>query len=389
MLWKPRRGATASAEAFISARTLFIELNHEAVWNPWIRDERKADIDGAAEIMGQWQRAEPGHRHLSLKQWEAQQARRERQQEKQHAKDDARRERDKERYDEQRSTARLRLSEVQSRLDYEEAELAGHRDGSKFAAMDSTRREQAVKELEENIERLQVEIEQLTPLVGDPEDIVDERGWLPRDRREQTWWSYRLDRERKVRDLKAKLPGLEDALKTSTDRAERGELRTKLDEATRERDRLVTEGPFTAEEMCSECATPMAHHGWVWRPGHPCPAWPGWAARMREAQRMLEEFAKRREAEPPPSPKPKPQPLAVVPSGLPIAEVVAKLSELQVQYPAAEVRRGRANRWELWAPEEADQLLVSLALRQNRSLPLDDRTHCLDVGCRRCGRVPS
>ena len=60
MLWKPRRGATASAEAFISARTLFIELNHEAVWNPWIRDERKADIDGAAEIMGQWQRAEPG-----------------------------------------------------------------------------------------------------------------------------------------------------------------------------------------------------------------------------------------------------------------------------------------------------------------------------------------
>ena len=50
-------------------------------------------------------------------------------------------------------------------------------------------------------------------------------GWLPRDRREQTWWSYRLDRERKVRDLKAKLPGLEDALKTSTDRAERGELR--------------------------------------------------------------------------------------------------------------------------------------------------------------------
>ena len=102
MLWKPRRGATASAEEFIAARTLFIELNHDAMWNPWIRDEREADIDAAAEIMGQWQRAEPGHRHLSLKQWEAQQARRERKREQQRAKDEARRERDKARYDEQR-----------------------------------------------------------------------------------------------------------------------------------------------------------------------------------------------------------------------------------------------------------------------------------------------
>ena len=69
---------------------------------------------------------------------------------------------------------------------------------------------------------------------------------------------------------------------------------------------------------------------------------------------MLEDFSKRREAEAPTLPTPKPQPLAIVPSGLPIAEVVAKLSELQEQYPDAEVRRGRANRWELWAPEAAD-----------------------------------
>jgi hypothetical protein len=66
---------------------------------------------------------------------------------------------------------------------------------------------------------------------------------------------------------------------------------------------------------------------------------------------MLEEFSKRREVEPPTPPKPKPQPLAVIPSGLGIAEVVATLSELQAQYPDAEVRRGRANRWELWAPQ--------------------------------------
>jgi hypothetical protein len=57
-------------------------------------------------------------------------------------------------------------------------------------------------------------------------------------------------------------------------------------------------------------------------------------------------------ADAPPQPsKPKRQPLAVVPSGLPIAEVVEQLQKLQKQHPDAEVRRGRANRWELWPKE--------------------------------------
>jgi hypothetical protein len=348
MLWKPRPGATASAEEFIAARMLFIELNNDAVWNPWIRDERAADIDQAVEVMGKWQRAEPGHRHLSLKQREAQQARRERKREQQRAKDNARRERDKARFDEERATARLRLIEVQASLDHGLTELAGFRDGTKFPAMDPKRRTSEIEELEQKVERLHPEVERLTPIVGDPEDVVDAHGWLPRDRRQQTWWSYWLDRERKVRDLKQKLPELEAAPKATTDRAERRDRRAKLADANRDLERLIAEGPFTAEEMCSECATPMALHGWVWPPGHPCRAWPGWAARMREVRQMLETFAKRREAEATPPAKPKPQPLAVVPSGLPIAEVVAKLTELQARFPDAEVRRGRTNRWELW-----------------------------------------
>lgn len=353
VLWKPRPGATASAEEFIAARTLFIEFNNDASWNPWLRDERAADIDEAAEVMRQWKRAEPGHRHLSLKQWEARQARHERQLEKQRAKDAARRDHDKARYDEHRATARLRLIEMQSSLDHGLAELAGFRDGTKYPAMDPKRRATEIEDLEQKVERLRAEVDGLTPIVGDPEDVVDEHGWLPRDRREQTWWSYRLDRERKVCELKQQLPELEAALQGAIDRAERRERRDKLAAATRDLDRLIAEGPFTTEEMCSECATPLAHHGWVWPPGHPCPAWPGWAARMREARRMLETFAQRRGAEALPTAKPKPQPLAVVPSGLPIADVVAKLTELQAQFPDAEVRRGRANRWELWAPDGA------------------------------------
>lgn len=44
----------------------------------------------------------------------------------------------------------------------------------------------------------------------------------------------------------------------------------------------------------------------------------------------------------------KPQPLATIQSGLPIAEIASRLQQLQAQFPDAEVRRGRANRWELW-----------------------------------------
>jgi hypothetical protein len=72
---------------------------------------------------------------------------------------------------------------------------------------------------------------------------------------------------------------------------------------------------------------------------------------MREARQMLETFKKHRDPRGLPPAETKPWPLAIVPSGLPIAEVVAKLTELQQQFPGAEVRRVRANRWELWNPD--------------------------------------
>ena len=55
-------------------------------------------------------------------------------------------------------------------------------------------------------------------------------------------------------------------------------------------------------------------------------------------------------------PQPKPEPLAVVPSGLPIADVMQRLVEIQKQHPDAVVKRGRADRWEVWPntrPEDA------------------------------------
>jgi hypothetical protein len=48
------------------------------------------------------------------------------------------------------------------------------------------------------------------------------------------------------------------------------------------------------------------------------------------------------------SPPPKPKPLAVIASGLPIAEVIRQLIDLRTKFPTARVRRGNRNRWETW-----------------------------------------
>jgi hypothetical protein len=60
---------------------------------------------------------------------------------------------------------------------------------------------------------------------------------------------------------------------------------------------------------------------------------------------MIAAAVKDKPAEPPP---PKPEPLAVIASGLPIAEVMRRLANVQARYPNAHVRRGNRNRWEIW-----------------------------------------
>ena len=110
-----------------------------------------------------------------------------------------------------------------------------------------------------------------------------------------------------------------------------------------------------ADDMCADCPTPATKHGWASPPAErPCSAWPGWGAKLRQTWKMLDGMAAQneaRKAEATPQPQ-KPEPLAVIPSGRLIAEVVQQLQELQQKFPDAEVRRGRANRWELWRKAE-------------------------------------
>lgn len=65
---------------------------------------------------------------------------------------------------------------------------------------------------------------------------------------------------------------------------------------------------------------------------------------------ILSSAAARQETTGPPAPKP--QPIAILKSGTPIDQVIAELTRISAEHPEAEVRRGNANRWEIW-PRQA------------------------------------
>jgi hypothetical protein len=347
MLWKPERGATTTADEFITARNLFLELNEDSRWNPWVREDRSADISAALEIMDQWQRAEPGHRMLTIDEFEAKMAKRQRERKQRRAERDAERVARKPKYDPERAHARLAVLEHQSVVEHELAEVASFRDGSSFPRMDPQRRQEKIAELDASIEHRRTEIQHLAAVVGDSEEVIGEGGWLPQERRERMLEYYTYERQAEVRKLRKEVSALNTKIEATTDKKECRELKSQLAAITRRLDALLGVPPLTPDDMCSDCPTPIAQHGWVTPPfDGPCPAWPGWAARLRRAREILTAGAREAKAAAPPAPKP--EPLAIVPSGLPIAEVTQRLMEIEKKYPDAEVRRGRANRWEVW-----------------------------------------
>jgi len=217
--------------------------------------------------------------------------------------------------------------------------------------MPPERRREEIARLGTSVASLRESVDELAAAVGDPEAVPDEHGWLPGDRREQMLMIFRPGRERDVRALRAQLAEFRAQLDSAAGRPARADLRAALDRASRRLDGLLDIPALTAGDMCSECPAPMSRHGWVTPPFQgPCPGWPGWAARLRKARAILDTAPAR--AKPPPCSEPKPQPLAVVPSQLPISEVIARLAEIRDKYPDAEVRRGRANRWEVWPTDK-------------------------------------
>lgn len=348
-LWRAKPGATSTFEESVVARELFIDLHADEFWNPWRMEEQAAELERAERIMREWERAEPGFRRKTKRQLEAEMARWDREFERKRAKREQQRQDNLKRYDPERAQARLSLLEHQCALASRTEELAKMCSGEAFPLMDPKRRADEVAALEAAVAGHQTAVDQLAPVVGAPEDVVDANGYLPRDRRHSTLFWYRERRIAEVREMRDELPKLQAQIKAIEDRQERSKLKARHDVIKWRLDKPLAVPRLEAEDMCADCPMPAHEHGYVTPPfDGPCPAWPAWGARMKEARAMLVRMAEANRARNAIPAPPKPEPLAVMPSGLPIAQVVQRLQELQQQYPDAEVRRGRANRWELW-----------------------------------------
>lgn len=348
MLWKPKPGAKTTAEEFIDARTTMIAIHEDSVWNPWVRDDRADELEQAQRKFGEWTRAEPDFKQMTLAQWKARERRLDSKLKKQHEEEDRARVERRAQYDPAREADRLALLELENGQRRCQREHDGLVDRTLFPAMDDVRRVAKVEECAVQLLRYQAEVATLRDRVGDPERVVDEHGGLPSERREFARMMLSIRRQSEVKELRDKVRDLTDALAATKGRESRAKVRDELAKASRRLEMWLALPPVADQEMCSECYSLTVWHesGTLGDLHGPCPSWPRWSARLQKVREMLLSFDK--DQKPEPVPPPTPQPIATLKLGLPIGDVIARLTELQAQYPDAEVRRGRANRWEIW-----------------------------------------
>lgn len=351
MLWKPREGATATADDFVTARALIVALAGDR-WNPWEREDRASEFDAAAAVFEQWTRAEPGFRQMTGDEVKAWLAEMDAEFQREHAERERLRSQRQALYDESRYRARLALREQQSILDHASRSRDELLAKTRFPLMDDRRREQEISEQEEKIASAGEQIAALETQVGDCETVVDWYGCLPADRRASALISFRLWREQQVHDLREVVLRHNSDMKAADDKARRGKLRIELDLASGKLTTLLAISPLTVDDMCGDCDRPARWHGWT-SSGYlallgqgPCPAWPQWSERIDRARKMFLTAAPTRAATTPEVPRP--QPLAVIPSGLPIDEVITQLTKIRDEHPTSQVRRGNRNRFEVW-----------------------------------------
>ncbi len=247
--------------------------------------------------------------------------------------------------------SRLVLLELEGWLAMQQLQRQGLLDETLFPSMDAGRRADRVRECDREIAACQRRLDEVRDIVAGPERVVDRDGYLPAERRELSLRLLASRRQTAVRELRPKIAELSVVLDGTRGRKERAEIREQLVDAQALLDDWLQVPELRAEDMCSECSQPAKWHltGWVTPIGWqaPCPAWPSWRKRIEKARALLIEAANERVQ--PEADRPEPQRVAVIPSSLPIAEVTSRLTELQAQYPDAEVRRGRGNGWELWS----------------------------------------
>jgi hypothetical protein len=364
--WKPVPGATSTAEEFIAARALLDEVHEQAWWSPWLLLEPAPEYEAAWKTYGQWTTVEPGPPAKTVEEYEAGLGQRLADADAQFLANEAQAERDRaeraKHYDPEREQARLALLE-------EQGILADHmRDRDELLARDLSRPEMGyfrsrLDTAERAIAAQSKKAEDLLAVIGDPETVCDEAGWLPAERRELSLSRFKDERISQVRTLRARIADAQTTLKTLKGRTERAEVRESMRRDQAHLAHLEQMAPLQADGMCSECAKPAWHsQGWTtnldggfWVTGGPCPAWPRWAKGVQAIQDALRQPRQSPPQRPPPPP---PQPIGVLAPGVPIEQVIAQLTTIQASHPGAQVRQGKGHRWEIWPaptpPEPAE-----------------------------------
>lgn len=350
LLWKPEPGATASFEAFLNAKARFTLILDDQAWNPWSRESHDPELSRLEDILEQWTRAEPGFRPLTGDELEQRFEQRRAQREAEQAEKARQREARKKFYDPGREACRLELIENESIMRHSQGELAELHDSARFPKMDSRQRAAKIGDLERSLDARLMRVARLREQVGDVEMVVDAYGALPRERREAALDAFGTWRYCEVTRLRERLDTTRTTLKTADDKAAKSELRTQISLDGCRLEALLAVPRPTAEQMCSDYPHPVAWDCWTTTGGMafyagPCPRWPGWAARVRKVREILMSTSP---GTPAAVAAPRPQPLAVISSGLPLTELMARLAAVQAEHPDARAVRGRANRWEIW-----------------------------------------
>lgn len=350
LLWKRLPGCTSTFEEFVEAGAQWMEIFHETQWNPWRKEDLQAASDSARAVREEWTRAEPGHRMMTEQEFAAWMEEMDRERDARRAADEARWEQGKAHYSPEREHARYALLEREAARARLTCEIEGLRSAAVFPGMAADPRAKRVAELEAKRDRNDEEISKLAEAVGDPETVVDTHGRLPRDRRPLTLVGYDCHRRFRVEDLQASIAAPPGSLGGERERKKKSALQASRARMERELKALLAVPRLTPDDMCADCDTPMAQHLASGNEARECPYWPMRAARMKQAWENVRYILDRvRPIEPTPR---KPEPLATLPGNLGIGEVIERLKELQVKHPDAVVKRGRANRWELWPAEK-------------------------------------
>jgi hypothetical protein len=239
LLWKPKPGTTATGEEFRRARSLILEIHRDASWNPWVREDRPQEYEQATAVFEQWTRAEPDFRPWTAEELDTWMAARDAEFQAHQAERERQRAARVALYDERREQARPALLEQQAILGHHTEELDDLRECRRFPAMPEQRRREQIAELERSVAAARSEVVRLQEAVGDVEAVVNERGWLPQERREVALTLFSARRCTEVRELRGRVREQQARLRATKGRAERAPVRDALNRDTRRRDQAA------------------------------------------------------------------------------------------------------------------------------------------------------